>query len=394
MVKGRLFNQVIGRVDTTPSLEAVRIAIDILNGKSTAATKTTDKTLSWILNDLLRSPRGLRFKESYRKHLETTLHRDLSEFKSYPIDQISKHEILRWYRKGANKPTGTDNAFRVLNTFFEYAIKLEVLESNPCNLVKKTGRYKKNTRREHLSSEDGDVGAFAWALVNYEPPQSKINFKTARDAIVLMFVTGLRSTEARTLRWKDIDLHHKRFVIKDTKNRRDRVLPMTRLIYALFASRNSNRLALNTELRGDAALEYVFPNRFGTGPLVDIRKTLNAIRLEAGLNHVRNHDLRRTFCTICQDAGIEESIYQKLVNHRTSVTSDYVQTSQQTLLKNLEIACRHISLAMPVTVDGMFHKSGAGTHDNFMHLLYGSVEDVFFERIPNMERDYYDGVPV
>ena len=209
-----------------------------------------------------------------------------------------------------------------------------------------------------------------------------------------MFVTGLRSTEARTLRWKDIDLHHKRFVIKDTKNRRDHVLPMTRLIYALFASRNSNRLALNTELRGDAALEYVFPNRFGTGPLVDIRKTLNAIRLEAGLNHVRNHDLRRTFCTICQDAGIEESIYQKLVNHRTSVTSDYVQTSQQTLLKNLEIACRHISLAMPVTVDGMFHKSGAGTHDNFMHLLYGSVEDVFFEQIPNMERDYYDGVPV
>jgi integrase len=348
--------------------------------------------LGGIAQDYLSSPRGSEFKESYRKSIMGFLDRDLVIFKDRPVSLIDKSEILAWYKRGANKPTATDNAFRVLHTLFEYAIALEYVTINPCKLVKNTGRYKKTRRQGHLSPDNTEVGEFAWAIATYEPPQDKKNFITSRDAIVLMFVSGLRSSEVMQLKWEDVNFQRKNILFKDTKNRRDHLIPMSRLMYAMLKKRDANRHALGKTLPGRAASEYVFPNRLGTGPLKDVRKTRQGILRQASLPSLTNHDLRRTFVTICEQIGIEEAIYKKMINHHTGVTGGYVQTSQSTLLENFERVSTYISLSMPVFIDGELQDRGAGERDNFMNLLYGSPEDIAFTPSNSATNNHYAGI--
>jgi hypothetical protein len=182
MVKGRLINKALGRTDVVTQDEAERIAIEVLNGKSVMAAKAPSITLGEVSKDYLGSPKGMGFKESYRKSIERFIERDLVVFKDRPVSQIDKSEVLAWYKRGSNKPTATDNAFRVLHTLFEYAMALEYIKANPCKIVNNTGRYRKRRRKGHLSPESTEIGEFAWAIINYEPPQDKRNFHTSRDA--------------------------------------------------------------------------------------------------------------------------------------------------------------------------------------------------------------------
>ena len=108
MVDGRLINKAIGRMDVMPLSEAERIAIDLIDGKSFAKAKAPTQTLSDVLDDLLASPKGLEFKESYKTLLKRHRNGPLKKFMAKTPAEIDRHEVRAWYNKGSNTPTGTD----------------------------------------------------------------------------------------------------------------------------------------------------------------------------------------------------------------------------------------------------------------------------------------------
>lgn len=389
MIKGKLINKAIGRVDAMTMADAEKIAIDMINGKSLAKAKAPSQTLADVCDDLLASPKGLAFKESYKALIKKQTEGRIKPFMSRQLSDIDRQEIRTWYNRGSNRPAATDGAFRTLHRLFEYAIALDLVTTNPCSIVNRTGRFKKNRRSGSISTDGTDLGRFAWALVNFKPTQSKKNFNTGRDVILLLLVSGLRSQEAMQLKWDDANMKRKRFVIKDTKNRKDHTVPMTRLMYAMFKSRYENIATLNKSLKGNAALTYVFPNRYGSGPLTDIRKTLKGLCKQGEIERLIPHDLRRTFSTIVEELDIGILSQARMLNHASSITGDYTQITLKRLLVQYEKVSDRIDFSMPMVINDREYEEGTGFPDNLLHLLYGDHDEVFFEPPPDIDSMEY-----
>lgn len=97
--------------------------------------------------------------------------------------------------------------------------------------------------------------------------------------------------------------------IPETKNGRMLVLPLPS--------------GIRSELRqlGEKREGWIFAARFGDGHLTRIDNAWGRIRIRAGLDDVRMHDLRRTFATIAhrQECGIDD--IAAALNHSSSAVT-------------------------------------------------------------------------
>ena len=143
----------------------------------------------------------------------------------------------------------------------------------------------------------------------------------ARDYLLLLLFTGLRRTEASTLRWEDIDLTERviRVPAARTKAKRKLDLPMSDFVRDMLVARRA---------LGKGA--FVFPSARGhisspSHPLDFVAET-TGIRVSA-------HDLRRTFITVAESADISPMALKALVNHSlgNDVTAGYVQMTVERL---------------------------------------------------------------
>lgn len=117
--------------------------------------------------------------------------------------------------------------------------------------------------------------------------------RTARDYLMLLVLTGLRSSEARNLQWTDIDFERRQFTVRNTKNGDDHCLPMSFLVERLLQDISQNR-------RG----RYVLPACRGSGCIQTPTKQIALVKEWTGLRFMP-HDLRRTFNLIAEEAGVE-----------------------------------------------------------------------------------------
>ena len=99
----------------------------------------------------------------------------------------------------------------------------------------------------------------------------------------------------------DVDLAGARVVLKDTKNRSD---------HRLLLSKQALQI-VREHCQGKAAEEALFP-------VVDARKTLRAIN-RAAQTHVQGHGLRATFASVAEGL-VSAAVLKRMMNH--AVTAD------------------------------------------------------------------------
>jgi len=99
----------------------------------------------------------------------------------------------------------------------------------------------------------------------------------------------------------DVDLAGARVVLKDTKNRSD---------HRLLLSKQALQI-VRAHCQGKAAEEALFP-------VVDARKTLRAIN-RAAQTHVQGHGLRATFASVAEGL-VSAAVLKRMMNH--TVTAD------------------------------------------------------------------------
>jgi len=139
-----------------------------------------------------------------------------------------------------------------------------------------------------------------------------------RTAIPLLMLTGLRSGEALSLRWRQVNLFDRTITVgrAKTSSGTGRVIPMNDDLAQLLAS----HLAWFVERFGEPRPEHcVFP--FGSPqptepgkPVTDISSGWDLVRSLAGVS-CRLHDLRHTFCTRLAENGVPESTMLALMGH-------------------------------------------------------------------------------
>jgi integrase len=308
------------------------------------AQRIKDITLQQAFTDYLYARKSLKATTilDYKRVLKQVM----PDWLRKPLANLNKDLIARRHaRHGENNSKARANlAMRLLRAIFNFAINqyqteggIAVIAHNPVKFLSHARSWYRIERRKTIIKQHQLVDWYRglMQLSEFYP----INFAEMwQDYFLLVLFTGMRRSEAASLRWNDVDLKSKAFALHDTKNRDTHTLPMSDFIYEVFLRR-----------RNAAQGEFVFPARSEVGHMQDPRKALlNVIKL-SGIEFTI-HDLRRTFITTAESLDISAYALKRLLNHKMNhdVTSGYLIIDVERLRKPMQQITDYLLKCMEV----------------------------------------------
>jgi integrase len=205
-----------------------------------------------------------------------------------------------WTRKPA--PVCANRLHSCLRSLFDWARENGHVETNPMDVI---GRpYNGEVERSVYLTDDQVRRIFA--ALEHEA-------ETVRDFFTLTAYCGTRNSEARLMRWNEVDFDHALWTIpaashKTGKVAKDRPVPLSPPALALLRRRHD---ALST-----VTSMYVFPREDDPGrPLQQIGDVLIRLRQRAGIDDATLHDFRRVMRDHMQEAGVEADVAERCLGH-------------------------------------------------------------------------------
>ncbi len=314
-------------------------------------TKTTDKKSAQLIaesiqTDLARQKYDLPclnnsnnifgsiFHQDYLKNLtssQATINRSIVASKNFlpffnnkQINNIKQIDIEEYQgsrkMKIANYPKNRQKGdseisyhsvnleIAVLHHFFNYCIKKDFIDKNPCAGIKKLNEL---SRLKTLNDED--IKKLISGATN----------ELTRDLITFLIFTGCRKGEVLNLKWENVDLQNDVIAIKGTKTKYDRYIPISKPLKKLLGNI-------------DKKSEYVFADKAGK-KLTDFKRSFHTACRNAGLKDLRIHDLRHVFASKMVMNGTSLYITGELLGHRTTqMTKRYSHLVPDTLKKAVD----------------------------------------------------------
>ena len=185
-------------------------------------------------------------------------------------------------------------------------------------------------------------------------PKSKNIHKTLPVLIRLLYGCGLRVSEAVSLRCKDVDLENGILTIREAKNGRDRLIPLSQSLLKLFREYRSNVIPWAI----DEDFFFMAPDRTILSPN-SVYGRFRRILWEGGIpyngkgNGPRLHDLRHTFAVHTLQKWVESGedltamlpVLSEFLGHKSfSATSRYLRLTAEVypdLVRQVEQTCAY-----------------------------------------------------
>ena len=172
----------------------------------------------------------------------------------------------------------------------------------------------------------------------------------------LLYATGLRISEALSLRINDVNINDKTIIVRDCKNGKERLIPISSSLTAVLAEYVQFRKLLPLT---KPASDHFFITLCGNGCKRDhvdewFRKILWAVGVSHNRQGPRLHDFRHTFSVHSLSAMAEQDIdlYCSLptlstyLGHQSlEVTNTYVRLTAEMypgLLKDVDFICLNV----------------------------------------------------
>jgi integrase len=236
-------------------------------------------------------------------------HDALPHWRNLRAADIRRRDVIALIeRKAETAPVAANRLFELIRRMFNFAVRRDILETNPCALVKKPTEEKSKERV--LSHEE--IEAFWKALDGpwFTP--------LAAAALRLILVTAQRPGEVATMRWENLDLAGWWTIPGDVAK-----------------NGLSHRVPLNETARDiletlPKVSPWVFPSP--TEGEHAHRNSLGVVVRRARLrkpdpltvNNFSPHDLRRTAASLMASAGVERFLIGRILNHKEpGVTAIY-----------------------------------------------------------------------
>lgn len=270
-------------------------------------TRAKEVTLREVLETYLatRKSLGERTKADYIWHVN----KYLSDWMDKMMSQIGRDEISarHIYVGGNHGHRAANHVMHILRALFNFAhVTYDICEVNPVIYLSKTKAWFPQKRRKTYIKPH-QLKAW-WSGVQ------GLQNDTMRDFFTLLIFTGLRRSEAASLKWDDIDFKDKTITIAETKNGDALTLPVGEYLQSMFEARRKRY--------GNHV--FVFPGTGEDGYLHEPKKGINRIIKASGVTF-SCHDLRRTFITIAESLDISAYALKRLINHRsTDITGSYI----------------------------------------------------------------------
>ena len=235
-----------------------------------------------------------RYKPSSKKTARHLLHgRILPAFGSKPLDRITPAQARRWFDAfSRTAPGNANNALKLFRQIMNFAVSCGHIETDPTRGIR---RNRRTPLTRFLSREEID------RLHLVLDRRTAKGEKQQADIIRLLLLTGCRKGEIIRLRWEEVG--NDTLMLADAKtgprtvplnSQARRVLdrqPRTRSPFVFPSPRDPSR-----PRGGDIALWY-------------------RVRLEAGIEDCRLHDLRHTHASHAVMSGVPIPVVSRLLGH-------------------------------------------------------------------------------
>jgi integrase len=285
--------------------EAIRILRAVTLGEDPANDRyalRSGATISELLDQYLADMQsgkigGKKFStiESDKSRIETHIRPHLGKLKIAAITQEQIENLMNKMSPGSAR-----RVIALVSAVFSFAVRKGLRSDNPCSKVKKPADVH---RMRRLS--EAEYAKFGKALHD----------SSISDIVLLLAVTGFRSSEAKNLRWSECDLERSTAFLSDTKTGKS-VRPLS-------------GAAIDIIKRQKQVSEYVFDSGHGK-PLVDLRCQWEKIGLD---KTITPHVLRHSFASLAADLGHSDNTIASLLGHsRRSITSRYLHGSDKALI--------------------------------------------------------------
>jgi integrase len=254
-----------------------------------------------------KKPRSV---EEDRRNLKLHVRPTIGKLK---VAAVSRDDISRLHGSMRASPIGANRVLALLSKMFGLAETwgLRPQNTNPCRGIDK---YRERARDRLVSADE--LARLGDALAAHK------GYWAGPAVIRLMALTGMRKTEALTLRWADIDAERGWIRLADSKTGA-KTVPL-----------GTPALALLSELPRIDGNPYVFPayriRRRGTdaegrerapGHYVQVQTAWQAVAHAAGVADLRLHDLRHAFASAGAMGGDSLFILGKLLGHADAATT-------------------------------------------------------------------------
>ncbi|CAM5999221.1 unnamed protein product [Sphagnum balticum] len=119
-----------------------------------------------------------------------------------------------------------------------------------------------------------------------------------KDYIYLSLSTGARKSNVLSMRWENLDLDNRSWIIPDTKNGTEHTILLTEAEHEILRRRRCE----------SKSFDWVFPSNSVTGYLLNPKRSWHAILKKADIENLHMHDLRRSLGSYMAMAGASLSV--------------------------------------------------------------------------------------
>ncbi len=245
-----------------------------------------------------------RVSERYFKYEESTWKKIIMPFfgDDSLIGSISEEcieEYLRTRKEKGLSASAINHELQWIDLLFKYAIRKKWLPDYLKPTVRKLPL--KKTLPNVLKSPKDFI-----TLLEAAKNQSTHMYYLISFALY----TGMRAGEILKLDWEDIDLSNASLIVRDPKNKHDRIVYLTKTLCSILEETTTGKRTgpiIKNPQTGNRLQEY--------------KKAWKTIREKAGIpttgsNRIRFHDLRHSFATINHANGVDIKIIKDLIGHK------------------------------------------------------------------------------
>lgn len=280
---------------------------DDYEGRSPKLEKRTEPSLGELNDDYCDRYLRHRAKNPVRaeKEVKQTFANHVEPWRDRRLGSITRANVRDLHASVAEKsgPYAANRVLQNLRALFNWAIKEEIWSGeNPATRI---SQFHEKHRTRFLQP---DEMARLFAALRDEPNQD------ARDYVLLALVTGARKSNVTAMRWDQIVFETASWGIPDPKNREPyRVALIPEAIDIL-----KRRL----KRQSDSPSPWVFPSPGSkSGHAVDFKRRWQEVLKRAGIEDLRQHDLRRTLGAWQASAGASLQMIGKSLGHKSIAAS-------------------------------------------------------------------------
>ena len=227
--------------------------------------------------ELILSPSTLRSDiATYKKHFQDGLGlKSVNEINFIDVQKFCNDLIKKDYKIKTVK-----NILAKLKVIFKLALKLEIINKNPCDFIE----LPKFDNKRYFDYSVSIQKKFIKAISENKEPSADIFF---------FLLHGRRKNEVLSLKFSDINFKTRTYTIpfKINKAKRDMVYKMSDDLYDRLYRRYIESKKRN-KLNG-----YVFVNPMTNDKYQDLRKSWNSLLKRNNLPKIRLHDIRHLIGT-------------------------------------------------------------------------------------------------